>query len=269
MPTLVRSVCKVALFVLVMAVSGVGAAQAQTDPSVAPPIPDAVVTDSAVAGVITPDVVRQSARLYATTEQVSRAITSGNVEYWFSETLIISERGVEHFTEWAFYKINGDETNFFVDTYSVATGKEASSDPYDDYKVIDSNAVLCPDISAARLQEFAPSSAVDLPEDRPATFSLAYGGASVSRTIPASPNTRLYSNSITVDDGLLCHSMSMQYAEHHYVEDLPSPEALAGGVVARWEGGSPWGMKLSAGGWAVSSPVIEGHRWGVTQQVEE
>ena len=268
MPTLVRSVRKVVLFVLVMAVSGIGVAQAQTDPDIIPLSPNAVAIDGAAEG-ITPDIVRQSSRLYATAEQAHPATTSGGTEYMFSKTVIVSDSRIEHYTEWAFYKINGHEDRFFVDTVTVATGKAVSLDEEYRVKSIATELRHSGIARNARRIEWSPISGASL-NDGPATFSLTYQGASISRTLPASPNTRVWtapSYADAIDGPIYEHEMGIGY--NGDLDDADFPEFLSGGTVSRWEGDLPWGMEIWVQGSAYSLRTGERHFWSVTQPIEE
>ena len=271
MPTLVRSVCKVALFILVIAVSGVGVAQA--DPGVAPPNPDVAgdtMTESPAAGVITPDVVRQSARLYATAEQVRSATISGGAQYMFSENMVVSDNRIMHFTVWDFYKINGREDHFFVDTVSTAQGRYISPD--EEYRVkgiftkLSSPATGAPPL--ARLKQWAPGSIVRLPDDKPTTFSLTYQGASISRMVPPTKYTYIDSSSQILPGGSrYSYNMSVYYTGRLDAPDFP--EVRTGGSVSRWQGDAPWGMEVSVWGQAVSLQTREDYYWSAVKKVGE
>ena len=285
MPTLVRSVRKVVLFVLVMAVSGVGVAQAQTDPTVASSshgaadsssclssAGDAAMANRHAVGGITPEVARQSARLYATAEQVRPAAVTGGAEFMFSVDVSISDGWIMHYTVWEFYKINGDETNFFVDTASTAYGRRVSVD--EEYLVTAFGTLFYVPLSTsaapstARLVTRVPDSAVRLPDGgEDIIFSLEHDGASISRRIPASPYTLL--NSTTMPDSnnrSFYHSTTVTYLRDPIADpddpvDATHPGVFTGGSVAHWNCGPPWGMKVAVWGEAVSSLTRVEHRW--------
>ena len=274
MPTLVRSVRKVVLFVLVMAVSGVGVAQAQTDPDIAPPSAEAagdvVAIDGAAEG-ITPDIVRYSSRIYATAEQVRPASTSGGAEYMFSKTLVYSDSRVDHYTEWAFYKINGDETNFFVDTVSIAQGKDVSTEPSDKYKVEEFSTTLERPSNASSNPIFkqwaTPGGRI---MDEPATFSLTYEGASISKTLPALHETLItVSTRSAMPDEPEFFRVTLRVKYMGDRDDAEYPEVFIGGYLSRWEGGPPWGMEVRFSGRAYSRAGGGFHYWNNAQPIEE
>ena len=269
MPTVVRYVCKVVLFILVIAVSGVGVAQAQTDPDVVPTNTEAV-TDGPAAGVITPDVVRQSGRIYATAEQAMAATVTGGAEYMGSKTIAVSSSWFDSFTKWNFYAINGREDHFFVDMFYVATGKG-------EYRIrgLSTRFGAYPggEPSNARLKQWAPGSSIDLPDDRPTTFSIDYQGASIARTFHASPNTHLIVRAPEdyFGTGILSHNVAMSYVGDY--EDPDYPKVFTIGSVSRWEGDPPWGRTVLVRGTVYPpsprQPGQTSHTWDVVERVEK
>ena len=120
-----RFVSRLVLFVLVIAVSGVGAAQAQTDPDSAPPSIDQEelrdpVSEGSKATRVTPDLVAKSARLYETDEQIIRNSDDvSEANYWFALDWTSGDSAVYDNTIWYFYKVDGYD-GFFIEVVGTA-----------------------------------------------------------------------------------------------------------------------------------------------------